>query len=43
MKKFLKIVAIVAGGFIAVVKAYADRAINALKDELARVGYENNC
>lgn len=24
-------------------KAYADRAINALKDELARVGYENNC
>ena len=24
-------------------KAYADRAINALKDELARVEYENNC
>lgn len=24
-------------------KAYADRAINTLKDELARVGYENNC
>lgn len=24
-------------------KAYADRAINALKDELVRVGYENNC